>query len=119
MRPTASTYAGLNAHRLVAKVAIEMAEEYFEIYARTNGIYRKMRADGQVTERQARRVFVERVAPKLLEDARAQLASMLDANAPTCDYTKEQIYEALCLDSDLRANRQVAEAQAFVPSVLH
>ena len=119
MKPVASNYAGLNAHRMVASVAIEMAQELFEVYARDNAVYRKLRADGQVTERAARTLFVEGVAPRLLEDARAQLASMLAADAPTCEYTKEQIYEALCLDSDLRANRFVAEDQAAIPTALH
>ena len=119
MKRVSRNYAGLNAHRLVAAVAIEMAQELFEVYVRDNGVYRKLRADGQVTEKAARRLFVERVAPRLLEDARAQLASMLGPDAPTCEYTKEQIYEALCLDSDLRANRFVAESQAVIPSTMH
>ena len=119
MKHTTSNYAGLNAHRLVASVAIEMAQELFEVYARDNAVYRKLRADGQVTERAARTLFVDRVAPRLLEDARAQLASMLAPGADTTEHIKTQIYEALCLDSDLRANRFVAEDQAAIPSAMH
>ncbi|HVX57593.1 MAG TPA: hypothetical protein VHA37_07735, partial [Candidatus Saccharimonadales bacterium] len=109
---------GLNAHKMVANVAIEMANEMFEVYALENAFYRKLRADGAIMEKQARLVFVERVAPRMLEDARQTLSSMLGTES-TSDYVKEQIYEALCLDSDLRANRFVAADQASIPSVLH
>lgn len=111
---------GLNAHRLVAQQAIEMAQAYFEVYALENAWYRKMRADGRVTEKQARLVFVERVAPRLLEDARQTLTSMLGMSDDQCAPSmKEEIYEALLKDNDLRAKRFVAPAQATVPSALH
>src|SRR5271170_3549696 len=110
--------AGLNAHRMVATLACEMAEGLFEVYALENAVYRKLRADGQVTEKAARKFFVERIAPKLLEDARQTLAGMLGSE-DTSQYVKDQIYEALCLDSDLRANRPVAADVATVPSRLH
>lgn len=114
------TGQGLNAHRLIAETAVEMANEFFEVYARQNDIYRKLRANGQVTEKQARRYFVQRVAPTLLEDARKNLAECL--NQPDDRVTpamKEEVYEALRLDNDLRANRFVAEDQATVPMRLH
>lgn len=111
---------GLNAHKLVAKQAIKMAQEYFELYAIEDAWYRKMRADGLVTEKQARYVFVERIAPRLLEDARQALTFLLrlpdDQCAPSM---KEEIYEALVKDNDLRAKRFVAENRATVPSMLH
>lgn len=103
---------------MVARLACEMAEELFEAYARDNATYRRLRADGQVTEKAARKLFVERVAPKMLEEARQALTTMLGSD-DTSHYVKEQIYEALCLDSDLRANRNVTAAQAVVPSHLH
>lgn len=111
---------GLNAHFLVAKTAVEMANELFEVYALENAIYRRLRADGQVTEKQARRVFVDRVAPKLLEDARQALTTMLeqpDDRVPVS--LKNQIADALIADNELRANRVVAASQAVVPSILH
>ena len=112
--------AGLNAHHLVVKTAQEMAQEYFELYARDNATYKKLRADGQVTEAQAREFFVLRVAPKLYEDARQALASSLALPDETLSPAlKEEIYEALCLDSDLRANRFVAAESATIPSSLH
>jgi hypothetical protein len=97
---------GLNAHRMVAEVAVSMAEEYFETFAADNAFYQAIRAQGQITEKAARLVFVERVAPRLLEDAMPKKQ-------------KDEIAEALILDTDLRANRFVAEENATIPSVLH
>lgn len=111
---------GLNAHRLVAKTAIEIAEEAFELYAHENDFYRKMRADGAVTEKQARKLFVERVAPRLLEDARKTLTSMLgQPDDVVSEHMKEEIYEALLKDNDLRAKRFVAPDVATVPGWVH
>ena len=111
---------GLNGHALIVKTAIEMAHELFEVYAMENDFYRKMRANGEVTEKQARRVFVERVAPKLLEDARQQLTTMLGmADDVVSPYVKEEIYEALLKDNDLRANRMVDADHAAVPGWVH
>lgn len=111
---------GLNADRLVAQTAIEMAHELFEVYARENAIYHALRQRGEITEKQARARFVKRVAPKLLEDARTTLTQMLgkpdDQVAPGM---KEEIYEALVRDNALRANRMVAKERASVPSRLH
>lgn len=100
---------GLNAHKLVAETAIEMANELFEVYAVENAIYRALRANGQVTAEQARRVFVERVAPKLLEDARLALTECLSQPDDVCaPRQKDIIAEALIADNDLRARRKVA-----------
>lgn len=110
----------LNAHRLVVKTAKEMANELFEAYARDNATYRKLRADGQVTEKRARRVFVDRVAPKLYEDARKILVQMLGQPEDRVTATmKEEIYDALIKDNILRANRVVAKEAAIIPARLH
>ncbi len=107
---------GLNVHRLVAKTAIEMAEEMFEDYARENAIYKRLRAGGQVSEKHARNFFVARVAPKLYEDARQALAAMLaEPEERVSQHMKDEIYEALCLDNDLRANRMVARDMVTAP----
>ena len=107
---------GLNAHRLVAEQAVEMANEMFEVYARHNAMYHKLRAGGAVTEAQARRVFVERVAPRMLEDARQALTTLLalpDDKMPAAQ--KDEIAEALILDNDLRAKRIVAQDRITAP----
>jgi hypothetical protein len=111
---------GLNAHRMVAEVAVSMAEEYFETFAADNAFYRGIRAQGQITEKAARLVFVERVAPRLLEDARRALTDCLTLGDDVMPRKqKDEIAAALILDTDLRANRFVAEENATIPSVLH
>lgn len=93
-----------------------MAAELFEVYALENAVYRRLRANGRVTEAEARRFFVHRVAPRLLEDARAALTDQLtrpDSEVPVS--MKDMIMEALILDNDLRGKRFVAESEAMVP----
>lgn len=108
---------GLNVHRLVAKTAIEMAQELFEVYAAENNIYKRLRADGEVSEKHARNFFVQRMAPKLYEDARQALAAMLaEPLDKVSQHMKDEIYEALCLDNDLRANRMVARDAVTAPT---
>lgn len=111
---------GLNAHRLVGLVAVQMASEMYEVYARDNVVYKALRAGGEITERASRLVFIERVAPRLLEDARQALTDCLsrpDAEVPQAQ--KDDILEALLKDNDLRAKRLVAEDQATIPTRLH
>jgi hypothetical protein len=111
---------GLNAHRLVAETAVEMANELFEVYAADNGIYRAMKEKGLTTEAKARKAFVTRVAPRLLEDARQSLVSCLaEPDDRVTPHMKQEIYEALIADNDLRANRAVAASSARIPKRLH
>lgn len=109
---------GLVAHRMVMETAVEMANELFEVYAHENSVYRALRANGQVTEKAARLVFMERMAPRLLEDARRILTDML-ANPDLPKAQKDEIADALIKDTDLRANRFVAAENATIPSSLH
>jgi hypothetical protein len=111
---------GLNAHRLVAETAVEMANELFEVYARDNATFHALRGRGEITTEQARLVFVDRVAPRLLSDARQALAACLkqpDDVMPRAQ--KDEIAEALILDAPLQAARFVAADQATVPRILH
>jgi len=111
---------GLIAHRTVMSVAVEMANELFEVYARDNDVYRALRAGGQVSEKAARLVFMERMAPRLLEDARQVLTDMLtqpDDVVPKAQ--KDEIADALIKDTDLRANRFVDAAHATIPASVH
>ncbi len=104
---------GLNAHWRVAKVAIEMAEELFGVYMLDNDWWHKMSAGGEVSEKQGRKLFVNCVAPQLLEDARLSLVDALalpDSVMPQSQ--KDEIAEALILDNPLRAKRQVAARHA-------
>jgi hypothetical protein len=61
-------------------------------------------------------VFVERVAPRMLEDARQALTTLLtlpDDKMPVAQ--KDEIAEALILDNDLRAKRIVAQDRVTAP----
>jgi len=107
---------GLNAHKLVASVAIEMAQELFEEYARVNEVYAAMRAQGK-REKVLRKTFVKRVAPKFLEEARKALSNLL-IQEHVSQMAKDEIYEALILDNEMRANRLVAKDKATVPAHL-
>lgn len=110
---------GLNAHWRVAKVAVMMAEELFEIYMLDNDWWHKMSAGGRVSEKQGRKVFVLHVAPQLLEDARQALVDMLTQPDTTVPQTmKDEIAEALIQDNGLRGKRMVAERFADMPSRL-
>jgi hypothetical protein len=108
----------LNAHRMVIAQARSMAYELSEIWFReVTGLYPAMRT--QLTEKQARKLFVDRVAPKLYEEARQALTDLLaqpDERVPRA--MKDEIAEALIMDNDLRANRVVAPSKATIPPEL-
>lgn len=108
---------GLNAHHMVAETAVGMANELFEVYAMENDIYRGLRAQGRVSEKDARKFFVERIAPRLLEEARQALTACLSQPDDVCPVTlKDQIAEALILDNDLRAKRMVTDQRLIAGS---
>jgi len=101
---------------MVENTARTMANNLFEIYARQNDIYRALRARGEITEKDARTIFIARLIPKLYEEAREYLTSCLaEPDDKVTPYLKEQIYEALILDNPLRGNRLVSGAQATKP----
>ena len=110
---------GLNAHAMVAKVAIEMAYACWEAHmSADNALYRAFRQN--LTEKQALTAFVARVAPTLLQDARLALTAALrqpDSEVPRA--MKDEIADALIKDQAFTANRQVAERHATIPHSLH
>lgn len=107
---------GLNAHRLVAETAVKLAYNVYEAWmGANNDLYRTMREN--LTGRQIETIFVARVAPQLLEEARLALTECLnqpDSEVPVS--MKDEIAEALILDTDFRANR--LKAAAHMPSEL-
>lgn len=111
---------GLNAHIQVAKVAIRMAHELYEVWAEQNHIYKQLKdaKERGFKVKDPRRLFVKRVAPTLLQDARRALAQTI-ANPNTTEYMREQIAEALIKDAALQANRFVEKERAFIPSTVH
>ena len=109
---------GLNAHIMVAQTAVEMAQACFEAHMSANNeLYRAFRQN--LTEKQARLVFVKQVAPTLLEEARLALTDCLtQSDDEVSPRLKDEIAQALILDSDLRANRLKA-AEHMPSSLLH
>lgn len=106
----------LHVHPMVLSVAKEMANEWFEVYASDNRWYKAFLEAGG-TERNARRQFVLRVAPRFYEEARKALAEVLNQDVP--EYTKQQVFDALTKDNLMRANRTVDAERATVPKELH
>lgn len=107
---------GLNAHRMVAKTAVRLANEYYGPYmAANNALYRSFRE--HMTEKQSRIVFVKQAAPQLLEEARLVLTDCLSQpDSVVSKRLKDEIADALIKDGDFRANR--VKAAEHMPSVL-
>lgn len=83
----------ITAHKLIANLCVEMANEIFEEIAPNNKIYGILKLAG-------RDHFIEHVAPTLKPAAIGILGSML-GDPKTSDKEKEIIYEALVLDKSL------------------
>lgn len=99
----------VQAHKLVFKTAVALAESVFEeAMSRDNALYRQIRASRPgKSVKFLRRVFVSALAPRLLGDARATLAAMLAT--PIDEALKLEIADALTLDNAIpvdRDNRQ-------------
>lgn len=95
------------AHKMVMKVAIGMAQEVFEeSMSRDNELYRGLKASHPgKPESFLRKVFVRNLAPSLLGDARATLATMLAST--TDEALKLEIYDALTLDNAVPVDRDL------------
>ena len=106
---------GLNAHRLVAETAVKLAYNVYEAWmGANNDLYRTMREN--LTNRRIETIFVAKIAPTLLEEARIALTECLsqpDSEVPVS--MKDEIAEALILDNDLRAKRIVAQDRVTAP----
>jgi hypothetical protein len=109
---------GLNAHRLVAETAVGLARNVYEAWMGANNeLYRAMRRE--LSNKEIETIFIAKVAPTLLEEARKALADCLsrpDSEVPVS--MKDQIAEALILDTDFRANRFKA-AEDMPSSLIH
>lgn len=107
---------GLNAHRLIAETAVKLAYACYEEWmGANNDLYRKMREN--LTNKQIETVFVAKVAPTLLEEARLALTDCLaEPDSVVPQSMKDEIAEALILDTDFRANR--VKAAEHMPSGL-
>ena len=107
---------GLNAHRMVAEKAVELAYSTYEAWMGANNeLYREMRRN--FTHQQIEIIYVSKIAPDLLEEARLALTDQLSQPDNVVPKSmKEKIGEALVLDNDFRANRR--KAAAHMPSSL-
>jgi len=104
----------ITAHKLVLETAQKMAHElYDEVMSGSNEMYRgwKERCDaGELTREEGEKLFVQLIAPKLLEPARAILAHMLSDNS--LSHLHSEIYEAMLLDNAIRAARVTPAGRA-------
>src|ERR1700681_579934 len=78
----------INAHRMVAHIAEEMAQALYEELAKNDAWY---------AQHQDRADAIKGMAPSLRQEARKVLAEML-GDEKTSQYDKERIYEALVND---------------------
>ena len=92
----------INAHKAVAKLAGEMANEIFEeAMSKDNELWRGLKSSNpNASTEQIRKWFVRELAPQMVQPAREQLAAMLgNPNVPAA--MKEEIYQAILADAAL------------------
>ena len=102
----------LYAHKLVVKTARDMAHAlYEEIMSKNNNLYNDWKSQCEdLTPEKSEELFCEMMYPKLLEPARATLASMLRQAAN--EHLHQTLYEALCQDYILRQGRVAPQGRA-------
>ena len=107
------------AHKLVVKVAREMAHELYDCVMQDDELYASWKSQcEELTPKISERLFVQLMYPKLIEAARTTLAKML-AN-PMLTHLHEDIYDALTKDYILRAQRMAQDApRAFLEVSKH
>lgn len=93
------------AHELVWKTAQEMALAlYEEVMSGNNAMYADWKNNWpEKTPEERQQLFCQLIAPKLLEPARAILASML--SDPSKAHLHESIYDSIIKDNAVRASR--------------
>lgn len=109
----------LHAHKLVYECACKMAEELYDMIMVSNDLYahwkKSCENEFQLFESEpAQKRFVELIAPKLLEEARKTLATLL-GQPSTPDAMKVEIHDALVKDYSLKRGRTVKKRLAFRP----
>lgn len=90
------------AHKLVAKTAVEIASEVYEVLAGANNRFHQAYPTMDS--------FVDRCWPEFIKDARRVLTSMLvptpGTNPPQFKYSqhiRDEVFEALCLEGEAKA----------------
>jgi hypothetical protein len=93
-----------HCHKLIARTAAGMAFEIYDKLMERNDWYEEWkRKNPDLSGEALANEFVRRIWPTLIDDARATLAGMLAC--PLDEGLKEEIYQALCLDSQLIRGR--------------
>jgi len=98
--------ANVAAHKLVLETAQKMAAELYDEVMSGNEMYagwKEMTLKRGLTAEQSQRLFVALISPKLLEPARAILASMLSDKSK--EHLHAEIYQSMLLDNSIRASR--------------
>jgi len=94
------------AHKLVLETAQKMAGELYDEVMCGNEMYagwKEMTLKRGLSAEQSQRMFVALIAPKLLEPARAILASILSDKSK--EHLHATIYDSMLLDNAIRASR--------------
>lgn len=96
-----------NAHKLVAETAKGLAGAmYEEMMTVDDEVWAEMKERFPDTPRAALQdKFIDLMYPRLLSEARATLAAML--NGPLPEGLKDEIHEALVLDNNLKGGRKM------------
>lgn len=94
-----------HAHKMVAETAKQMAGALYEKVMKSNVAYSEwLELNSDITDaRELELRFIKLMIPKLLGEARANLASLL--RTPISAELKDSIHEALVLDNTLRRGR--------------
>lgn len=93
-----------HCHKLVAKTAREAAGELYDLLMSNDKMFTEWkRQNPGCSSKQLESRFIEKNWGRCLQIARATLAMLL--NGPLEECLKDQIVEALCLDTTLRRGR--------------
>jgi len=99
----------IHAHKMIADIAVNMANEIFEeAMRRNNELYRQVRKQNEeLSLESCRKKYVREIAPTLVGEARATLSRMLGTSIS--EELKKNIHEALLMDAALSRGRNRAE----------
>lgn len=105
--PSAGQKPEVYCHTLIKATAIEMAGELYDLLMKDDNAYKEWKAVcPDLTPTKLEIMFIEQTWPKLVEQARGTLASMLDASCTLPQDQKDIIAEALILDNTLPGRKR-------------
>lgn len=96
--------SNVHCHKLIRATAIEMAGELYDQVMKDNKIYEYWKTIcPDLTPTLSEILFIEKMWPHLIGQARATLAKMLTTNIS--EDLKQTVYDALCKDATLKRGR--------------